>query len=95
MQVFLKGVLEIVDYGNGIIALGLDSRPLTQQQSEVLRQLFPNTYNDVDRLLDKEALLVAATDDPWEVHGAATCTQVWTAPRAQAKRSRPDLDVKG
>lgn len=58
MVVRLRGVeLGEVDEAKGTIEVLIECAPLTSLQREVMEQLFPVTYLEAEKLLQKELLL--------------------------------------
>lgn len=62
MAIFIRANA-VQDCQGGYFRIELQERPLTPEQMEILRTLFPNTMDRAEYLLEQEALLRAIVSD--------------------------------
>lgn len=55
--VTLKGALVVRSNGEGEVVLSIPGAPLTRQQEDLIRTLFPNTEALINKALDTEMLI--------------------------------------
>lgn len=58
MLVFVRAE-QVHLYGNGLVGLEIQSRPLERDERKLLQSLFPHSMDQCEELLAKEALLTA------------------------------------